>query len=229
MFIQTETTPNPESLKYIPGEVVLDEKYGTGMYFRQGDSEVNRSPLAKKLLKIPGVLGVFLGRTFITITKSPEIIWQVGPVRTDVPYSRPLEAPLNLSHTHTPIHTHTHTPPTKNQNLSPEVFATVMDHYAEGGIIVSDEPIISDTTILDTDDEVVAMIKELMESRIRPAVQEDGGDIFYMGFAPETGIVSVRLAGSCSGCPSSSVTLKNGVENMLMHYIPEVSKVQGGV
>lgn len=98
-----------------------------------------------------------------------------------------------------------------------------MDHYAEGGIIVSDEPIISDTTILDTDDEVVAMIKELMESRIRPAVQEDGGDIFYMGFEPETGIVSVRLAGSCSGCPSSSVTLKNGVENMLMHYIPEVS------
>lgn len=97
-----------------------------------------------------------------------------------------------------------------------------MDHYAEGGIIVSDEPIISDTTILDTDDEVVAMIKELMESRIRPAVQEDGGDIFYVGFEPETGIVSVRLAGSCSGCPSSSVTLKNGVENMLMHYIPEV-------
>jgi hypothetical protein len=77
MFIQTESTPNPESLKYVPGEVVLDEKYGTGMYFRQGDMEVNRSPLAKKLLKIPGVQGVFLGRTFITITKSPEIIWQV--------------------------------------------------------------------------------------------------------------------------------------------------------
>ena len=98
-----------------------------------------------------------------------------------------------------------------------------MDHYAEGGIVVSDEPIISDTTILDSDDEVVAMIKELMESRIRPAVQEDGGDIFYMGFDPDTGIVSVQLAGSCSGCPSSSVTLKNGVENMLMHYIPEVN------
>jgi len=77
MFIQTESTPNPESLKYVPGEVVLDEKYGTGMYFRQGDIEVNRSPLAKKLLKVPGVQGVFLGRMFITITKSPEIIWQV--------------------------------------------------------------------------------------------------------------------------------------------------------
>jgi len=77
MFIQTESTPNPESLKYVPGELVLDEKYGTGMYFRQGDMEVNRSPLAKKLLKIEGVMGVFLGRTFITITKSPGIIWQV--------------------------------------------------------------------------------------------------------------------------------------------------------
>ncbi|KAM3576227.1 hypothetical protein VYU27_001935 [Nannochloropsis oceanica] len=187
MFIQTESTPNPESLKYVPGEVVLDEKYGTGMYFRQGDTEVNRSPLAKKLLKIGGVQGVFLGRTFITITKSPEIIWQ---------------------------------------NLNPEIFATVMDHYAEGGVIVSDHAIISDTTILDTDDDVVAMIKELMESRIRPAVQEDGGDIFYEGFDIETGVVSVRLAGSCSGCPSSSVTLKNGVENMLMHYIPEVKGIQ---
>ena len=110
----------------------------------------------------------------------------------------------------------------KTQNLNPEIFATVMDHYAEGGVIVSDHAVISDTTILDTDDEVVAMIKELMESRIRPAVQEDGGDIFYEGFDVETGVVSVRLAGSCSGCPSSAVTLKNGVENMLMHYIPEV-------
>lgn len=103
-----------------------------------------------------------------------------------------------------------------------------MDHYAEGGVIVSDHAIISDTTILDTDDDVVAMIKELMESRIRPAVQEDGGDIFYEGFDIETGVVSVRLAGSCSGCPSSSVTLKNGVENMLMHYIPEVGREGGG-
>lgn len=115
MFIQTETTPNPESLKYIPGEVVLDEKYGTGMYFRQGDSEVNRSPLAKKLLKIPGVLGVFLGRTFITITKSSEIIWQVGPVRTDAPYSRPLEA-LSIYLTDTHLYTHTHI----NQKTEPQ-------------------------------------------------------------------------------------------------------------
>ena len=86
-----------------------------------------------------------------------------------------------------------------------------------------DNPMVSDTTILDTDDEVVATIKELLETRVRPAVQEDGGDIFYVGFDPVRGIVQVRLAGSCVGCPSSSITLRNGVENMLMHYIPEVS------
>jgi NFU1 iron-sulfur cluster scaffold homolog, mitochondrial len=90
---------------------------------------------------------------------------------------------------------------------------------------LADEPIITDTTILDDDDEIVAMIKELIESRIRPAVQEDGGDIRYVSFDEETGLVTVQLAGSCVGCPSSSVTLKNGVENMLMHYIPEVKSV----
>jgi Fe-S cluster biogenesis protein NfuA len=87
-------------------------------------------------------------------------------------------------------------------------------------------PVVSDTTILDTDSEVVATIKELLESRVRPAVQEDGGDIFYEGFDEVKGIVRVRLAGSCVGCPSSSITLKNGVENMLMHYIPEVKGIE---
>ena len=100
-----------------------------------------------------------------------------------------------------------------------------MDFYASGDPVLRGEPEITDTTILDDDDEVVAMIKELLETRIRPAVQEDGGDIRYVGFEEESGIVTVQLAGSCVGCPSSSVTLKNGVENMLMHYIPEVSGV----
>ena len=100
-----------------------------------------------------------------------------------------------------------------------------MDFYASGDPALRGEPEITDTTILDDDDEVVAMIKELLETRIRPAVQEDGGDIRYVGFEEESGIVTVQLAGSCVGCPSSSVTLKNGVENMLMHYIPEVSGV----
>jgi len=100
-----------------------------------------------------------------------------------------------------------------------------MDFYASNREVMTDVPQITDTTILDDDDEVVAMIKELLESRIRPAVQEDGGDIKYVGYEEESGIVTVQLAGSCVGCPSSSVTLKNGVENMLMHYIPEVTGV----
>jgi Fe-S cluster biogenesis protein NfuA len=100
-----------------------------------------------------------------------------------------------------------------------------MDFYQSNQPAVSKVAIITDTTILDDDDEVVAMIKELLESRIRPAVQEDGGDIRYVGFDIETGLVTVKLAGSCVGCPSSSVTLKNGVENMLQHYIPEVTGV----
>jgi Fe-S cluster biogenesis protein NfuA len=100
-----------------------------------------------------------------------------------------------------------------------------MDFFDSNQPVLVDEPIISDTTILEDDDEIVAMIKELIEARIRPAVQEDGGDIRYVGFEEDTGLVTVQLAGSCVGCPSSSVTLKQGVENMLMHYIPEVTNV----
>lgn len=116
----------------------------------------------------------------------------------------------------------------KWSHVTTPIFGAIMDHYASGKpALLNDESEewITDTTILDTDDEIVAMIKELLETRIRPAVQEDGGDIRYVGFEEETGIVTVQLAGSCVGCPSSSVTLKNGVENMLMHYIPEVNYV----
>jgi NFU1 iron-sulfur cluster scaffold homolog, mitochondrial len=109
--------------------------------------------------------------------------------------------------------------------MRPQLFEVLMNWADSGEPALVDAPIVTDTTILDDDDEVVAMIKELIESRIRPAVQEDGGDIRYVGFDEETGVVTVQLAGSCVGCPSSSVTLKNGVENMLMHYIPEVKHV----
>lgn len=109
--------------------------------------------------------------------------------------------------------------------MRPQLFEVLMNWADSGEPALVDEPIITDTTILDDDDEVVAMIKELIESRIRPAVQEDGGDIRYVGFEEGTGMVTVQLAGSCVGCPSSSVTLKQGVENMLMHYIPEVKSV----
>jgi NFU1 iron-sulfur cluster scaffold homolog, mitochondrial len=110
--------------------------------------------------------------------------------------------------------------------LRPEIFSVLMDFFENpDNKVLLDYPVITDTTILDDDDEVVAMIKELIEDRIRPAVQEDGGDIRYEEFDEATGVVSVRLLGSCVGCPSSSITLKQGVENMLMHYIPEVKAV----
>ena len=114
----------------------------------------------------------------------------------------------------------------KWQFMRPEIFSVLMDFFEDpNNKVLLDKPQITDTTILEDDDEIVAMIKELIEDRIRPAVQEDGGDIHYVNFEEDTGLVTVRLAGSCVGCPSSSITLKQGVENMLMHYIPEVTAV----
>ncbi|CAM9354611.1 unnamed protein product [Ectocarpus sp. 6 AP-2014] len=185
-FIQTEPTPNPNSLKFLPGRPVLPAEHGTGVYFTPDDREKSQSPLAVALLSLEGVTGVFLGTDFITISKNDEGGWTL---------------------------------------MKPVVFGEIMDFFAEGKPVMLAEPVVTDTTILDDDDEVVAMIKELLQERVRPAVQEDGGDIFYRGFDPNTGTVNVQLAGSCVGCPSSTVTLKNGVEKMLMHYIPEVTAV----
>lgn len=111
--------------------------------------------------------------------------------------------------------------------LKPDIFAAIMDFFSSGEPLFTDKEVLeaSDTAIHEDDDEVVAMIKELLETRIRPAVQEDGGDIVYKGFEPESGTVTLKMVGACSGCPSSSVTLKSGIENMLMHYIPEVKQV----
>lgn len=212
LFIQTATTPNPESLKFVPnGRLVLghnstdddtsnpdednieldnenNENNTNGVYLTRKDHTlIARSPLAKTLFNLDaGIKSIYLGYDFLTVTKYAEAHWQ---------------------HLQTPI------------------FGCIMDFYATGDPVMTDAPQITDTTIMDDDDEVVAMIKELLETRIRPAVQEDGGDIRYVGWDENTGIVTVQLAGSCVGCPSSSVTLKNGVENMLMHYIPEVTNV----
>ncbi|KAL7457674.1 hypothetical protein ACHAWC_009251 [Mediolabrus comicus] len=214
LFIQTATTPNPESLKFIPNgrlvlghipedinkdnrlengeEIIIDNSSSTndnvGFHITRKDHTlVARSPLAKLIFNLDeGIKSIYLGYDFITVTKYAEAHWQ---------------------HLQTPI------------------FGAIMDFYATNQPALLDVPEITDTTILEDDDEVVCMIKELLESRIRPAVQEDGGDIKYVGFEEHTGIVTVQLAGSCVVCPSSSVTLKNGVENMLMHYIPEVTAV----
>lgn len=191
LFIQTEETPNPESLKFLPGRIVLDVEeggeVGNGFYATKSDKdEIARSPLAKELFQVEGVKSVYLGNDFVTVTKFAEAHWM---------------------------------------HVKTRVFSSLMDFFQSGQPAVAAAAIVTDTTILDDDDEIVAMIKELLESRIRPAVQEDGGDIRYVGFEPDSGLVTVKLAGSCVGCPSSSVTLKNGVENMLMHYIPEVTGV----
>jgi len=190
LFIQTDSTPNPESIKFLPAgkEVLGESDSNNGFYATQGDkSEIGRSPLCKLIFSIEGVKSVYLGSDFITVTKYAESHWM---------------------------------------HLQPQVFSAIMDHYNSGKPVLTDAPEITDTTIFDDDDEVVALIKELLEQRVRPAVQEDGGDIRYVEFDEASGLVRVSLAGSCVGCPSSLGTLKNGVENMLMHYIPEVTGVE---
>ena len=190
IFIDSESTPNPHSMKFLPGSEVLPEVAGTGMFFQKKEvRELMKSPLATNLFKVEGVKGVFLGRDFITVTKTADQTWQV---------------------------------------LKPQIFSVILDFISEGqsAVLMDAEMPVSDTEILDTDSEVVATIKELLETRIRPAVQEDGGDIYYEGFDDITGTVYLRLAGSCVGCPSSSATLRGGVENMLMHYVPEVKQIE---
>merc|ERR1740130_518776 len=191
VFIQTENTPNPESIKFMPtNTVVLDNEDGSGHFLNKSDpiEDILKSPLAKDLFKIDDVKAVYFGYDFVTVTKKVTGKWQY---------------------------------------MRPEIFSVLMDFFDNpNNKVVVDQPLITDTTILEDDDEIVAMIKELIEDRIRPAVQEDGGDIHYVNFEEDTGMVTVQLAGSCVGCPSSAITLKNGVENMLMHYIPEVTAVQ---
>lgn len=184
MFIQTQSTPNPESLMFVPGRSVLE----SGSKNFENARAAMASPLAKKIFAIEGIKGVFFGSDFVTVTKEVEEDWTA---------------------------------------LKPQVFAAIMDFFASGQSILMDgeEVLASDTAILDTDSEVVAMLKELLDTRIRPAVQDDGGDIAFRGFDETTGYVYLEMQGACSGCPSSSVTLKSGIENMLMHYIPEVKAV----
>ncbi|XP_078285004.1 NFU1 iron-sulfur cluster scaffold homolog, mitochondrial-like [Rhinoraja longicauda] len=181
MFIQIQDTPNPNSLKFIPGCSVLE----TGTMDFSAARNAFCSPLARQLFRIDGVKGVFFGPDFITITKTDdEVQWKL---------------------------------------LKPDVYATIMDFFASGLPVVTDEAPSSDTAPSEDDDEVVAMIKELLDTRIRPTVQEDGGDVIYKGF--EDGIVKLMLQGSCTTCPSSIVTLKSGIQNMLQFYVPEVEGV----
>ena len=180
MFIQTEDTPNPATLKFIPGSEVM----GQGTADFPDKEAANRSPLARSLFQIDGVEAVFFGADFVTVTKSEQQEWFT---------------------------------------LKPSILAGIMEHYASGLPVVEADAKTQDSDDED-DDDVVKQIKHLLDTRVRPAVAMDGGDIVFHDF--EDGIVTLSMQGACSGCPSSTATLKMGIENMLRHYIPEVKEVR---
>lgn len=186
MFIQTETTPNPATLKFLPGKVVMPE--GTAD-FREAASAAETSPLAAKLFAVPGVTGVFFGYDFITVTKD-DAEWQ---------------------------------------HLKPAILGTIMEHFMSGAAAMASNATPAETHDADEffdegDLEIVDTIKELIETRVRPAVAQDGGDITFRGF--EKGTVYLHMKGACAGCPSSTATLKHGIQNLLRHFVPEVQQVE---
>jgi Fe-S cluster biogenesis protein NfuA len=182
MFIQTEATPNPATLKFLPGRPVLPD----GVLDIPDAADAGKSPLAERLFAIPGVAGVFLGNDFITVTK------------TDGDW----------------------------QHVKPAVLGAIMEHFMSGAPILAAGAgeAKADEFFETKDAETVAIIKELIETRVRPAVANDGGDITFRGF--KDGIVFLDMKGSCSGCPSSTATLKHGIQNLLRHFVPDVVEVR---
>lgn len=189
MFIETETTPNPATLKFLPGQLVMPA--GTREFTSPEDAAA--SPLAEALFDLGDVTGVFFGQDFISVTAAPGTVWQ---------------------------------------DLKPQVVSILLDHFVSqaplfaGGDAAFAVPTADDEDYGDdpADADVVAQIRELIETRVRPAVANDGGDIIYRGF--REGVVYLTMQGACSGCPSSSATLKQGIESLLKHYVPEVSEVR---
>ncbi len=182
MFIQTENTPNPATLKFLPGCPVMAS--GTANFTDVG--EAGRSPLAASVFGVEGTVGVFLGADFITVTKSDDRDWDI---------------------------------------IKPQILGAIMEHFQSGEPVITDEDgEAAGSTEPGEGDAIGAQIKELIDTRVRPAVAQDGGDIIYKGF--ENGIVYLHMQGACAGCPSSTATLKHGIENMLRHYIPEVTEVR---
>jgi Fe-S cluster biogenesis protein NfuA len=182
MFIETEGTPNPATLKFLPGRYVM----GSGTADFASPDSAERSPLASSLFALDGVARVFLGTDFITVTKSDETSWQA---------------------------------------LKPQVLGAIMEHFVSGRPVVEgnlDEDLVEE--IAPEDEEIVAQIRELLDTRVRPAVAGDGGDIVFRGY--RDGVVRLHMQGACSGCPSSRATLKHGIENMLRHFVPEVVAVE---
>lgn len=180
MFIQTEQTPNPASLKFLPGCEVM----GTGTADFRAVEDAAPSPLAQRLFGVKGVAGVFLGGDFVTVTKDEAQEWT---------------------------------------SVKPLVLAALMEHFTHGLPVMTGEDI-APSVSTEADSDVVTQIKELLETRVRPAVAADGGDIVFHSF--EEGIVYLQMQGACAGCPSSTMTLKAGIENLLKHFVPEVNEVR---
>jgi len=186
MFIQTEATPNPATLKFLPGKIVMEK--GTADF--RNASEADASPLAARLFGIDGVTGVYFGYDFITVSKD-SAEWQ---------------------------------------HLKPAILGSIMEHFMSGQPVMGGTSALAEDTdedgeFYEADDEtLVATIKELLETRVRPAVAQDGGDITFKGF--RDGTVYLNMKGACAGCPSSTATLKHGVQNLLKHFVPEVQAVE---
>ncbi len=181
MFIQTETTPNPNTLKFLPGQTVL----ASGSKFYTSAAMAEESPLALSLFQIPGVNAIFLGADFITITKDASFDWSL---------------------------------------MKADLLTSVMDFFMAGHPVVHSRTAPASGESAAEDSDIVKEIKEMIEIRVRPAVAQDGGDIVFHSF--RDGVVYLEMHGSCAGCPSSTLTLKQGIENMLKHYIPEVIAVE---
>ncbi|MDK3019568.1 NifU family protein [Pseudodonghicola flavimaris] len=183
MFIQTESTPNPATLKFLPGQTVLEA--GTADF--PSAEAAAKSPLASRVFAVNGVTGVFFGNDFVTVTKADGVEWD---------------------------------------HIKPAILGAIMEHYQSGAPVMEGEEKMASghADFAGEDEEIVGQIKELLDSRVRPAVAQDGGDITFYGF--DRGVVYLHMQGACAGCPSSTLTLKMGIENLLRHYIPEVVEVR---
>ena len=182
MFIQTESTPNPATLKFLPGQTVLE--MGTADF--PNPDAADKSPLAQRIFAVGDVAGVFFGNDFVTVTKVDAAEWD---------------------------------------HIKPAILGAIMEHFQSGAPVLEGEQAASGhAEHTGEDGEIVAQIKELLDTRVRPAVAQDGGDITFHGF--DRGVVYLHMQGACAGCPSSTLTLKMGIENLLRHYIPEVLEVR---
>lgn len=183
MFIQTESTPNPATLKFLPGQTVME--MGTADF--PSSETADKSPLAARVFGVNGVTGVFLGNDFVTVTKSESVDWD---------------------------------------HIKPALLGAIMEHFQSGEPVIAGDhtPASGHAEHSGEDSPIINQIKELLDSRVRPAVAQDGGDITFHGF--DRGIVYLHMQGACAGCPSSTLTLKMGIENLLRHYIPEVTEVR---